>query len=249
MNPGKGRRKQVSSAIGSWSAMAVLSALAIAPPSPAPAAEARRPNLQGSWSFNAYLTAQIAQHQQEDKRGEGSPGGARGPGRRGGEGGGGGGGGSRGSRRPDAGEASAGGGEAAASSEGGDQERHGGEALDVPTIAQDGEQITITDHRGRARVVRADGHKVRSEPAPGRAVEQKASWDKEGALQVEIKADKGERRIESYLVSNDGKHLYLTVTGGGGARPGRETIRAYDRADPQPAPPDASAAPSPPPPR
>src|ERR1700730_6534107 len=99
MNPGKGRRKQVSSAIGSWSAMAVLSALAIAPPSPAPAAEARRPNLQGSWSFNAYLTAQIAQHQQEDKRGEGSPGGARGPGRRGGEGGGGGGGGSGGGRR------------------------------------------------------------------------------------------------------------------------------------------------------
>jgi hypothetical protein len=244
MNPGKDDGSR-SWAIGSWSAAAVLSALAIAPPSPALAAAARRPNLQGSWSFNAYLTAQIAQHQQEDKRGAGSQG-ARGP-RRGGGGGGEGGGGPRGSRRPDAGEASAGGAETTAAVEGGAQERPAGEALDVLTITQEGEQITITDQRGHARVVKADGRKVRGEPAPGRAVEQKASWDEEGALRVEIKADKGERRTESYLVSNDGKHLYLTVTGGRGAGPGRETIRAYDRADPPPAAPDAPAPSSPPP--
>jgi hypothetical protein len=247
MNLGKRRRVPVSSAIGI--AMTVLATLAIVPPSPAPAAQATRPNLQGSWSFNAHLTAQIASDQSGDGRGEGSEQGVSGRRRRGG---GEGGGGPRGSGRPDAGEGSDRDGKATAATtdaegagEGG-QEQAGG-ALDLLIIAQDGDQITITDHHGRARVVKADGHKVRNEPAPGRAVEQKASWDKEGALRVEIKPDKGARRTESYLISNDRKHLYLTVTTEGGARPGKETIRAYDRADPQPAAPDASAAPSPPP--
>jgi|HubBroStandDraft_3_1064219.scaffolds.fasta_scaffold101631_2 hypothetical protein len=196
----------------------------------------KRPNLQGSWSFNAYLTAQIARDQQGQGREESSSGGWGRHGRTGdGSGRGGSGGGSRGGRRPEGGDEQGGdpspaAGKDRAAGQAGEGSQDG-EALDALTIVQDGDQVTITDRRGRARVLKADGAKVRSEIAPGRTVQLKTKWDEDGALRVEIQPDKGPRRTESYLVANDGKHLYVTVTREDGRAQGG-TTRAYDRAEP-----------------
>src|SRR5947209_5990079 len=73
--------------------------------------------------------------------------------------------------------------------------------------------------------------------AQGGPGELRASWDKDGFLTVEVKPDKGPKRTESYVVSNDGKHLYVTLILD---RNGREVKirRAYD-----PAPEEKSPAP------
>jgi hypothetical protein len=98
--------------------------------------------------------------------------------------------------------------------------------------------------------VKPDGSKVRDTAAPGGPAQVRASLDKDGALVVEVKPDKGVRRSESFEVSDDGKHLYLTVGFSGGFM-ARDTkiIRAYDvvpaaAADTVPA--KAPAAPAPP---
>ena len=103
-------------------------------------------------------------------------------------------------------------------------------SLDSLTIVQQAGQVTITDQAGHARVLKTDGSKIRDPGPPGPA-QLRTRWDQDGSLVVEVKPDKGIRRTESYVVSNDGKHLYLTVTIAGQAG---EILRAYD---PAPAPP------------
>jgi hypothetical protein len=106
-------------------------------------------------------------------------------------------------------------------------------ALNKLTITQSGNDVTITDQEGHARVLRADGSKVRDEKAPGGPTELQAIWDTDGSLTVQVKPDKGPQRTESYVVSNDGKYLYLVLTmKGGGQRPEFKIRRAYD---PEPA--------------
>ena len=70
-----------------------------------------------------------------------------------------------------------------------------------------------------------------------------ASWDQDGGLVVQVKPDKGPKRTESYIVSNDGKHLYIVLTLEG-ERGTRKIRRAYDPAPPEekPAPPAGEGA-------
>jgi hypothetical protein len=201
---------------------AVLLAAAL----PARGAEPERPNLQGSWQLNPDLTARLSKDQQ-------APGGDR----RAGDGSG---------DHPRAGLGNMGpiGG-------GGDhsapgitdwspaRERHEAEvrrevvaSLDSLTIVQQAGQVTITDQAGHARVLKTDGSKIRDQGPAGPA-QLRARWDQDGSLVVEVKPDKGIRRTESYVVSNDGKHLYLTVTIAGQAG---EILRAYDPAPVPPGP-------------
>ncbi|HSU80802.1 MAG TPA: hypothetical protein VLR69_00215, partial [Thermoanaerobaculia bacterium] len=112
-------------------------------------------------------------------------------------------------------------------------------ALDTLTITQAGNQVTVTDKEGHARVFRADGGKVRDDKAFGGPAEVQASWDREsGGLVVQVKPDKGPKRTESYIVSDDGKHLYIVLTVEGD-RGSRKIRRAYD-----PAPEEKPAAPA-----
>jgi len=198
---------------------AVLLAAAL----PARGAEPERPHLQGSWTLNADLTARLSKDQpgqEGDPRAGGGRDDRRGPG--------------LGSMGP------IGGGEHSApgiTDWSPARERHEAElrreavvSLDSLTIVQQAGQVTITDQAGHARVLKTDGSKVRDQGATGPA-QLRARWDQDGSLVVEVKPDKGIRRTESYVVSNDGKHLYLTVTIAGQAG---EILRAYD---PAPAPP------------
>ncbi|MFL6262912.1 MAG: hypothetical protein ACJ76Y_24705 [Thermoanaerobaculia bacterium] len=59
-----------------------------------------------------------------------------------------------------------------------------------------------------------------------------ASWDEDGGLVVRVKPDKGPKRTESYIVSDDGKHLYIVLTVEGD-RGSRKIRRAYDPAAPE----------------
>jgi len=191
--------------------------------------EPQRPDLHGTWKLNEDLTARMRQ----DDRPPGGPGGFRGGMGRGGGGGMGRGGGRRGGGFP-------GGPGGQPNGEPGDRERQGGAppsfaTLDELTIAQQGDQVTIADKAGNTRVLKTDNSKVRDEKAPGGPVELRASWDRDGILTVEVKPDKGPKRTESYIVSNDGKHLYVTLTFD---RNGREMKirRAYDPAPEEKAP-------------
>ncbi|HEV8580999.1 MAG TPA: hypothetical protein VGX68_18190 [Thermoanaerobaculia bacterium] len=180
-----------------WLLVLAVLAPAVAAESAAP----QRPNLQGKWKLNEDLTARM----REEDRPRGGMGGfhggmGRGPG--GGRGGGfpGGGMGDHGQGR----------------------HREGAPpslaALDELTIVQADGQVTITDKEGRSRVLKTDGSKVRDEKAPGGPVELRANWERDGTLTVRIKPDEGAKRTESYIVSNDGKHLYVTLTLEGGPR-------------------------------
>lgn len=105
------------------------------------------------------------------------------------------------------------------------------ESLDELTIDQTGEAVTVTDGSGRQRVLRTDGKKVRDERLPGGPAEVRARWEKDGTLVVRINPDEGPARTETYVVSNDGKRLFLTLTLEGGGRMGEMKIRrAYGRA-------------------
>jgi hypothetical protein len=209
-----------------------LAALAALPALPARGAEPPRPKLQGTWMLNQDLTARLSKDRQAQ---QGGPGGGEGSVDR---------------RRSGLGSMGPiGGGEDHAAPGITDwspaRERHEAEArrevvasLDSLTIAQQPGQVTITDQAGHARVLKTDGSKLRDQGAAGPA-QLRARWDQDGSLVVEVKPDKGTRRTESYVVSNDGKHLYLTVTIAGQAG---EILRAYD---PAPAPPTPPAPPAP----
>jgi len=161
-------------------------------------AEPKHPSLQGTWRLNEDMTARMRQ----DDAAQAGPAEHSGRGQHGDI-----------SRRRGGGTV-----DGRPSSDPGDmgrEERQGPPpsfaALDVLTITQQGDQLTLADKNGNTRVVKTDNHKVRDEKAPGGPTELRASWDKDGILTVEVKPDKGPRRTESYLVSNDGKHLYVTL--------------------------------------
>jgi hypothetical protein len=104
------------------------------------------------------------------------------------------------------------------------------EALSEITIEQTATEVTFTDSAGRKRVLPTDNRKVRDENLPGGAATLRAKWDNTGSLVVDVDPDKGPRRTESWVVSNDRKLLYLTVEMQGGPRLGFKIRRAYDAA-------------------
>jgi hypothetical protein len=206
-----------------WGVMLVQAAL------PGRSAETRQPNLQGSWKVNADLTARLTKDQAQE--GEGHAGGGTGDHGHQGLGGMGPIGGGDNGSPPGVGDWSL-----AKVRRDAEARREVVAFLDSLTIVQQAGQITITDQSGHARVLKPDGSKVRDQGPAGPA-QLRASWDRDGSLLVEVKPDKGTRRTEAYVVSNDRKHLFLTVT-----IPGQQDqiVRAYD---PAPAP----TAPPPPP--
>jgi hypothetical protein len=214
---GSVKRLEWTIGLTALSALAVLlSAAASDRPEP------QHPSLQGTWTLNEDLTARMRQDDQAQNAPRGGDHGGGGMGRHGG----GGGGGRHRNSPPDA---------APGRDSDGEASRQSFAALDVLTISQQGDQLTLTDKSGNTRVVKTDDHKVRDEKAPGGPVELRASWDKDGILTVEVKPDKGPKRTESYLVSNDGKHLYVTLSLD---RNGHEMKirRAYDAAQEEKAP-------------
>ena len=108
------------------------------------------------------------------------------------------------------------------------------EALAEITIAQTATEVTFTDATGRKRVLPTDNRKVRDGNLPGGPGTMRAKWDDTGSLVVEVSPDKGPRRTETWVVSNDRKLLYLTVEMQGGQRLGFKVRRAYDAATPAP---------------
>ena len=214
MTPG-GKRRGRMVGVGLWSALALLA-------QPGWCAEARRPNLQGTWKLNPDLTARLAKDQQEREQAEGGAGDASGH---------------HPSSVPGVGgpqDAIGLGANPAAAAKGRDQDQlQAGllQSFDVLTIAQQVGQVTITDGNGHSRNLKTDGSKLRDVAAPGGPAQLRASWDKDNGLLIDVKPDKGSRRTESYIVSNDGKHLYLTLT----TERNSQVLRAYDLA-PAPAP-------------
>lgn len=105
------------------------------------------------------------------------------------------------------------------------------EALNELTITQKEGEVTITDKEGRTRVLKTDGSKIMDDHGPRGPAEVRASWEKDGTLVVKVKPEEGPKRTESFVVSNDGKHLYVTtILEGDGQRPERKFRRAYDPA-------------------
>jgi len=190
----------------------------------------QHPSLAGTWALNEDMTARMREDdQQKAPRANGYGGGM---GRHGGGG-------------PRGGGGFPGGGPEAGFGIPDEERREPGErpnfaALDKLTIAQSGNQVTITDQQGHARVFRADGSKVRDDKAFGGPAEVQASWDKEGGLVVQVNPNKGPKRTESYIVANDGKHLYIILILEG-ERGTHKIRRAYD-----PAAPEEKPAPAPP---
>jgi hypothetical protein len=203
---------------------ALWGALLLQPAVAGRCAEAREPHLQGTWLLNPDLTARLSKDQ-EAQEGDDPSGGGKGD-----------------QHRPGLGAVGPLGGGRDAMDVGAwspARERRDAEArrevvasLDSLTIVQQAGQVTITDQTGHARVLKTDGSKLRDQGAGG-AAQLRASWDRDGSLVVEVRPDKGTRRTESYVVSNDGKHLYLSVTIAGQRS---QILRAYDAA-PAPAAP------------
>jgi hypothetical protein len=198
-------------------------------------AATQHPKLAGTWTLDEDLTARMRENDQQAAPrggfggGMGRHGGGRGGGRRGGGGFPGGG----------PGGPPGGGAEGAGDDARGPEERPSFAALDTLAITQAGDQVTVTDQQGHARVFRADGSKVRDDKAFGGPAEVQARWDQDGSLVVQVKPDKGPKRTESYVVSDDGKHLYVVLTLEG-SRGSRKIRRAYDPAPaekPEAAPP------------
>ena len=194
----------------------------------------QHPSLAGTWTLNEDLTARMRENDQQSSSPRSGSGGF---GRRGG-----GGGDRRGGGRYPGGPPGGGTEGAGGESQGqGEAQRPNFAALDTLTITQAGNQVTVTDKEGHARTFRADGSKVRDDKAFGGPAEVQASWDKDsGGLVVQVKPDQGPKRTESYIVSNDGKHLYIVLTLEG-ERGSRKIRRAYD-----PAAPEEKPAPAPP---
>ncbi len=206
---------------------------------PGRGAEPQHPSLAGSWVFNAQLTANLAKDQQADSGTTDDALGDKGhhhSGMGGGQG--------------PQGDMDVGSGTGKKAKPEDDEKKSQSalfEALDTLTIAQQPGQVTITDRTGHARVLKTDGSKVRDASGPGGGADLRAGWNKDNDLDVQVKPDKGSKRTESYAVSHDGKHLYLTFTNSRFVK----TIRAYDVAPATtgtagaPADPAASAVPAP----
>ena len=213
-------------------AMIVSASLLI--PGAARAADSAKPqDLHGTWRLNEDLTARMRESERQQEGGRPRFGGVEGGGRRGGPGGLPGGGGfdmpPQGMRGPEP----------------------TLEALAEITIAQTADKVTFTDSAGHQRAVTTDNRKVRNEQSPGGPADLRARWDANGSLVVEVAPDRGPKRIETWMVSNDRKLLYLTVEMQGGQRPGFKIRRAYNAATPgeakPPEGPPSEARPVPPP--
>jgi len=210
-----GRGRKLARDLGSRVLLRVLMA-AILPTTAAGQNAEQHSNLQGTWTLNEDLTARMRENDQQESTPHERPGG--GMGRHGG--------GRRGSGGFPGGEM-----ESPGEGRHAEGQRPSLAALNTLTIAQSGSEVTITDQQGHARALRADGSKVRDDKAPGGPAELQARWDTDGSLTVQVKPDKGPKRTESYIVSNDGKHLYLVLTmEGDGRRPEFKVRRAYDPA-------------------
>jgi hypothetical protein len=101
-------------------------------------------------------------------------------------------------------------------------------ALDRLVIAQQPGQVSITDRDGRTRTLKSDGSKVKGEESPDGAAEFRARWEGDGTLRVEVRPAKGRRHVELWVVSNDRKHLYLTIESQNAEGVTSRVIRAYD---------------------
>jgi hypothetical protein len=100
-------------------------------------------------------------------------------------------------------------------------------ALDRLVIAQQEGQVTIIDRGGRPRILKTNGTKIRDEASPNGPAWLRASWDRDDALVVEVRPATGSKRTETYVVSNDHKHLYVTVVTGMES----PVLLAFDQAD------------------
>jgi hypothetical protein len=192
---------------------ALFALAVIAPAFAAEPTAPQRPQLQGKWKLNEDLTARM----RESDRPAGGPGGGAHSGMR---------------RRPGGGGGRGGGFPGGPPGGPGEGRSRGGPppsltALDELTIRQQGDEVTITDQEGHVRTFKTDGSKVRDETAAGGPAELRASWEKDGTLTVKVKPDDGPKRTESYVVANDGKHLYMTLTLEGSGREFK-IRRAYD---------------------
>lgn len=217
---GRGRKQAWSLGLRIFSRVLLA---AVLPTSAAGQNAQQHSKLQGTWTLNEDLTARMRENDQQQRPPHERSGGGmgrHGGGRRGGGGGGGFPGGSPG-----------GGMESPGEDRHAEGQRPSLAALNRLTITQSGNEVTITDQEGHTRVLRADGGKVRDEKAFGGPAELQASWDTDGSLTVRVKPDKGPKRTESYVVSDDGKYLYLVLTiKGDGQRPELKIRRAYDPA-------------------
>jgi hypothetical protein len=186
-----------------------------------------RPNLEGSWTINTYLTGQLMKDQAEQRPAASNQSGHghRGGGGRSGEG-------------TSPGDSPNTGGDKAKKHE--DNSRPELGSIDTLTIAQTATDVTITDQGGHSRVFKTDGSKVKDDKGRGGPAQVRASWDGDGSLVIETKPEKGPRRTETYMVADDRKHLYVTISWYSSEGSG-SMLRAYD-----PLPP-AAAKTSPPP--
>ena len=100
-------------------------------------------------------------------------------------------------------------------------------AMDTLTITQTDAEVSLTDQEGHVRTFKTDGSKVRDADGPHGPVEVRANWEKDGTLTVKARPDEGPKRTEAFVLSNDGKHLYLTITMEGDGRPAFRVRRAY----------------------
>lgn len=187
------------------------SALAAAPPS-------KPQDLHGTWRLNEDLTARMRESERQQEGARPRFGGMAGGGRRGGPGG------------------TPGGGFEDPPRSGWRGPEPSVEALAEITIEQSADRVTFTDSAGHRRSFATDNRKVRDEQLPGGPATVRAKWDDAGSLVIEMDPDKGPKRTETWVVSNDRKLLYLTVEMQGGPRPGFKIRRAYDAAAPGSAP-------------
>jgi hypothetical protein len=204
------------------------------------ASPAHTPSLAGTWTLNEDLTLRLQEGDRERGTREKQDYGHQGGGRRGG---------GPGTGGPPGGPGGVGpGGDGDPGESGGpilgempfpreDVQRPSFVGLAELTITQQGRQVTITDKAGNVRVLTTDGSKVKDAKGPDGPTEVQAKWEKDGSLTVVVKPAKGPKRVESYIVSNDRKHLYVVFDIGGDAiRAGIKIRRAYDPITPAAAP-------------
>jgi hypothetical protein len=218
-------------------AILLLSALALAAsaaPKPKPKADApsERPNLSGTWQFNAEQSDDMREKMREAGRGRGGPGGGGGMGR----------GGFGGGRRGGFGGGGRGGFGGRPSGEGADAEARRGRMAFLPpselTITQEAAEIHIVEKDSGDLHLVPDGKTHKTENGNG---EVKASWSDE-QLVVESKRDNGRKNRQSFGVSQDGKQMFVTVQFDTPFGDSIKVRRVYDRAPADAGAPAASPA-------
>jgi len=220
----------------------MLLASVLAPPSraaePEPSsASTLRPDLSGTWRFNAEQSDDLREKMREVMQGrgrEGRPGGmgpgGMGPGGMGGPRGGFGG-----------GRGGFGGGGGRPRGEGGEGEARRGRMLAPPeelTITQEDPGIRIVEKEARNRLVVADGKSHKDD----RGTEVKASWSDEQLI-VESKRD-GRKTREAFVRAREGAQIHVLLEFETPFGDKIKARRVYDRAEPAPAAAPAPEAPA-----